>query len=139
VSLSERTAPSDVQWEEPDICFTSFVGEIAAEQMQRIVAEQQRVASGRRYVFYLADVARVDKFSASARTFSKTEVVAPAFGTAVFGASWHFQAVANMLVRAINLLQKINDNPVRFFKTEAEARAWLSERRAWVKSRDMAP
>jgi hypothetical protein len=34
----------------------------------------------------------------------------------------------NFIVRAVNLFTG-RDNPVRFFETEQEARAWLDERR----------
>jgi hypothetical protein len=76
------------------------------------------------------DLSRVKSFSADARTISKEGADGVrSRGTAMFGASPTLRILSSLVIRAHDLFYKKADHPVRFFDTEAEARAWLVERR----------
>lgn len=51
----------------------------------------------------------------------------PSRGTALYGASFAMRTVATLLINVMNIKNK-NNNPSKFFSTEAEARAWALER-----------
>jgi hypothetical protein len=58
-------------------------------------------------------------------------------GIAFCGGRGPQRVVMNFIVRAINLFTG-RDNPVRFFETEQEARAWLVERRRAIRAEGAA-
>ena len=48
--------------------------------------------------------------------------------TAIFGASFRVRVLTNLIVTALALFNK-TPNPTEFFKSEAEARVWLTKHR----------
>jgi hypothetical protein len=131
-------AASLIRWEEPDTCFLSLVGVIDGDEMRRISQAHRGFTVGRHYVLGLVDVSQVRAFTAEARTASRAGGKdVQVRGTAIYGASRHIQIVATILLRGLDLLHKRTDRPVRFFNTETEARAWLSERRRVICEREV--
>jgi hypothetical protein len=55
----------------------------------------------------------------------------PLGGVAIYGASFTIRVVATLILKAIGLIYP-SAPAAHFFQTEAEARAWLSERRSSV-------
>ena len=55
----------------------------------------------------------------------------PPKGTAVFGASFAMRTMATLLLNILSIGSR-DDNPYRFFATEAEAMAWVRERQTTV-------
>jgi hypothetical protein len=55
-------------------------------------------------------------------------------GIAIIGASFHMRVVAQLIVKAIRLLQR-QSYELRFFDAEADAHAWVGELRRKQASR----
>jgi hypothetical protein len=125
-----QSGESSTYWEEPDITFTRFIGDVSEDDMRRIFAEWQRLIVGKRYTFHLIDLSRMTRLSPEARKVARdvrSESLTRA--TVMFGASWQLRALLTIFLRAVNLLRGNTDNPVAFFDTDSQARVWLAERR----------
>lgn len=121
---------SEMRFEPPDICVAVFVGDIDGVVMRRMNEELKRAAEGRDHIFFLIDQTRAGSVNAEARRLG----VEGARGInilagAVFGASFHMRVVMTLIVRVLRLVQNQQGNLLQFFATEAEARAYLTERR----------
>lgn len=87
-------------------------------------------------MFGLIDMSRVGTISPEARLIARAEAGhLPLRGTAVFGASFHHRVIALLANKAATLLKK-DHQPIAFFATEAEARAWIDERRRVVLAKE---
>ncbi len=125
--------PSVVRREALDICRWTFIGDISGEEMRRLLAVQKAVMTGSPRLLLLIDLSRVGSVSAEARKAgAANDSEEKALGTAIFGASAPVRMLAQLVTMAGSVLRKLKstDSPVRFFETEKEALAWLSERRA---------
>jgi hypothetical protein len=134
MNTGEPTGPSFVHFEPPDILFWQVVGDLSEAEMLRLRAAARSLSAGRPYVLSLVDLSRIGTVSAGARKASiDPEPVAPLLGTAIFGATFTIQVVAQLVSRAGDLLLKPKDSldasSIQFFATEDLARAWLVERR----------
>ncbi len=126
---------SFVRFEPPDLCIGTFVGDITPEDMAAMFDDLRRFSRGRPHVLTLADLTRCGTLSAAARKAAADAGKGlPVRGAAVVGASFQMRMFATLMTRALNLFNGASDtyNPLRFFDTEAEARAWLAERRRSV-------
>lgn len=125
-----RENQSFVRFEPPDLCVTVFVGDIDATEMRWMNEQLRRAVEGRGHVFLLIDQSRSGSVSAEARRLSvegtKNLNIVEA---AVFGASFHIRVIMSLIVRVLKLLRGQNRELIHFFSTEAEARAYLAERR----------
>src|SRR5262245_35174216 len=120
--------------EPPDICFWRCVGDFSVDDLRQMYEVQERFAEGKRYILVLVDLSKLEAVSPDSRK-AMVQQAPPAWpvrGLAGLGASSHFRVLANAIATAGRRLHKLKDNPCRFFRTEAEARAWLDERRAIV-------
>jgi hypothetical protein len=136
------------RWEPPDTSFITYIGHITGDHMRKLVEVSSPFSAGKKYILLLVDLSRLDHVSREAREISKAQSrkgpaaqggPTPLRGIATFGASFHFRAIANIGMRAYNLLTGQTDNPTRFFDTEAAARAWLAERRNELKAQGLVP
>jgi hypothetical protein len=117
------------RWEPPDTCFLVLVGDVSGEDMRRLIAAALAQTASMTYTFGLIDMSRLGAVAPEARLVAKNEATAiPMRGTAVFGASFHHRVIATLINKAGSILKK-DHQPIAFFATEAEARAWLTERR----------
>jgi hypothetical protein len=90
----------------------------------------RRLADGKPRVFLLMDHSNVDSISAEARkvALEATQDLRIA-GGASFGASFTVRVLVSLLARAHSIFWGEDAKVIRFFRTEAEARAWIEERR----------
>jgi hypothetical protein len=137
MDYQERGGGSFIRWEPPDICFLALVGDISAPDMRRLAGEVTSSAftsaKSQPYILGLIDMSRVGAFDPSARAEARTASNKIRIrGTAVFGADFHVRVIATLVHTAFSVLNKLHDHPIRFFETEAEARAWLSDRRTQI-------
>ena len=129
---------SFVRREALDICRWTFIGDISGDEMRRLLAAQKAVMTGSPRLLLLIDLSRVGSVSPEARKAGAANDAnnpeEKALGTAIFGASLPVRMLATLVTMAGSVLRKLKstDSPVRFFETEREALAWLSERRAEV-------
>lgn len=131
-----RVGPHLFRWEEPDIGYISYCGNLDGPAMGELSEQSRRFTVGQPCVFLLVDMSRVGKVSAAARQQSaKGSKDLNLRGIAVIGASTPLRLLAGVVARAIDVLNRNTDNPTRFFETEAEARSWIAARRALVGQR----
>lgn len=119
-----------------DLFLAQFVGELTAEQMPRVSEIGNEYARQKGYTLVLVDASRVSGMTPEARRMSvenRRKNPSPS-AVAIFGTSVTTRALATLLFKAIELLGRIDGN-VAFFKTEAEARAWLDEQRVLLRAR----
>lgn len=118
------------RWEPPDVGYTAYHGDLDGEAMVRLSTQSREFTLGQPRVFLLVDMTRIGKISAEARRASASGSTGLVLrGIAVFGASAALRIIAGFVARATDLMNRNNDNPTRFFETEAEARAWIDARR----------
>lgn len=115
--------------EPPDIMFVTNDGDVSAEEATAISAQLEAFAQGKDLLLVLFNVERGKSVAPQARK----EIVdsmsrLPVGGVAMVGAAFSQRVLATLMSKAMLLLHPAAP-PLRFFSTEAEARAWLSERR----------
>ena len=130
----EEQGKSVISREGADICRWSFVGDISAEEMRRLLAIQKSLMEGCDRVLLIIDMSKTGSVSADARKVGAEPSNVKVIGTAIFGASLHIRMIAKLVTTASAVLRKASheESPVRFFETEKEALAWLDVRRAEV-------
>jgi hypothetical protein len=128
----DQAVESSVAFEPPDVVVWTLVGDIGLNMLLELREEQERIAKGWPYVLVLLDVSRVGSVSAAARTEATRKRDTTPRGIAYVGASFHLRVLATLLSKAASLLNKISEDPPRFFATKAEAFAWLEERRRQI-------
>jgi hypothetical protein len=122
--------------EEPhDIFVARYVGDVSGADVVRLTEELQRRMAGKPHAFLLSDFHHLGRVSADARS-AGVDMLRDLHlrGTAIIGASVHIRVISKLVFKATELLNKSVERPMRFFDTEAEALAWLTER-----SRELAP
>lgn len=127
----ERTSPRahEVQVEGPDLVHYRLRGEITARDLRELTVVERALWEGNERVHVLVDMREAKAISAGlVRAVPEVYRGAPVRVTAVFGASFALQVLANTISRALSALGK---PPVlRFFPDETSARAWIEARRA---------
>jgi hypothetical protein len=117
--------------EPPDVLFVAYVGDLDGPDILASEPEGVRLSEKLPYHLLLIDVSQLKSFSADARRVAahsggKTKSVLR--GMAIFGASFHYRAIGTLIAKAAAILYRHENNPLRFFNTEAEARVWIAER-----------
>jgi hypothetical protein len=126
---------SSVTIEPPDVCLWRLVGPVSADTMRELYEVQWQFSQGKPYLLVLVDLSRVGPVSREARKVSaegpRNGQTMPVRGTAVFGASFHVRVLMTLVTKALRVMypETAADNPTAYFETEADARAWLDERR----------
>lgn len=127
-----RPGGSFVRFEPPDLCVGVFVGDVTPEDMTVMFAALKQFSHGKPHVFTLGDLSRCRPLSAATRkAAAEASKDLRVRASAVIGASLPMRMFATLLAKTVHFFNGITDDytPVRFFATEAEARAWLAERR----------
>ncbi|MDI1484001.1 STAS/SEC14 domain-containing protein [Polyangium sp. y55x31] len=140
---SREDAPSEIRigahlfrWEPPDLSYLAYFGDLDGPTSAELSRVSRAFTLGKPRVFLLVDMSKMGRITREARTASAEGGKDLALrGTAVVGASPHMRVLAGLVTRAISLLYGGSDNPTRFFTTEAEARAWIAERRRELDAR----
>ena len=136
MSIKEQDAGSFVRFEPPDICFAAFVGDVDASLMRRMNEDLVRIAHNKRHIFLLMDHSRTGSITPEARKLAiEATKNLPIVGGASFGASFPVRVITLLLARAHMLFRKETDQVLYFFRDEAEARAWIDERRRAIATR----
>jgi hypothetical protein len=118
-----------IRFEPPDLYLTTFVGEISGPEMTERNAEIARFAERQRWVLGIADI-RQGSITPDARRAAAL-LTPRSRGTAFICLDPKQQLSLSLLGTARGAIQsgKDVDSPLGFFATEAEARAWIAERR----------
>lgn len=125
-----REHRSFVRFEPPDLCVSAFIGDTDAAEMRHMNEELRRLTEGLDHVFLLLDQTRAGSVTAEARKLGVEGTKGiPVVEAAAFGASFQVRVVITLVVRVLKLLRGEKRELIHFFATEAEARAYLAERR----------
>lgn len=121
--------PMEIAVEAPDLVVMRMSGSLEPDAVHACMKEIRRLTEGWPYVLQMVFLDGSGGMSPEARKVA-AEVAdgIPYAGSAMVGGSFALRVVGKMLVQVISLTRKL-DNPTRFFKSEAEAREWLAERR----------
>lgn len=119
-----------LRFEAPDLLVATLIGELDAADTGRIAAEARSVGL-RRWALLLCDISRIGSLTSEARrTAADGFRSVPLRGIAFWGGDSRGRAQGTLMGHAMNLLSDRRDEcPLRFFASEAEARAWLTQRR----------
>jgi hypothetical protein len=127
------SAGSTLRFEAPDLLVSMLVGDVSAADTARLAAEARRHASGRSFVLALFDIGRLGTPTHEARRVALDGFRnVPTRGMAFHSGAIRNRVLPSLVTTALNLFSSSTRNPqcpVRFFGSEAEARAWLTQRR----------
>lgn len=114
----------------PDMYFAEFVGDLRLEHMPEVNAVGNRYVRRNGYKLILVDASRAGTMTPEARRMNVENLRKnPGLSaTAIFGTSMVTRTIVTLLFKAMDLLSG-REAAVAFFKTEAEARAWLDVQR----------
>nr|AYM52968.1 hypothetical protein [Jahnella sp. MSr9139] len=130
----------EVLFEPPDLSIFRARGDISAADVGLIRAEVRRLCQEREALFSLVDLTGLGAILPEARSRAARPWPLQIQGIAVIGAGFLHRVVITAVDRALARLFRGDGRfTPHFFATEAEARAWLDQRRrAWV-SRQRRP
>jgi hypothetical protein len=134
-SSEQHLGKHTLRFEPPDVYCITFVGDVSASEMIEYHAALTRFAEGKRWLLAVGDLSRTASFSAEAR---RELVHLPPFvrGVGTFGMSTQVRLAVSLVYKAFTLLRRNSDTTVAFVETEAEARAWVAERRRELERSD---
>jgi len=118
-------------FEEPDIIYMRFGGAATTEDALELLRRQMAMSEGRSILFFLIDAEDLENIAPEGRkAVAETLKEIPLRGMAVIKAPLKAKVVTKLVITAINLFRKdSNLNPIAFFDTEEEVRAWIASRR----------
>jgi hypothetical protein len=133
---SEGASPGSVQigeqvtsFEEPDLIYVRLSGTVTYEEVQAINTLHLDYSRGRSRIFFLMDLGELEGLSNSVRkAVLETLNQMPIGGFSFYKAPLTARVIAKLIVVGLRLFGK--HIPLQFSDTEAEARAWIEQRRA---------
>lgn len=129
VNMGVHKAGSHELRVEDDVLVLYLRGPLDLEQMKVLADLVEEVEAKHGHYFSLSDCREAVMVSADARRFvAGWATKHPSAGSAFFGASLIARVAMTLMLRAIAVFMK-HPLDTSFFATEAEARAWLAERR----------
>lgn len=124
-----RTEHMTMWIEPPELVCVRALGHIEEKDMLDMAGLVKHHVRGWPYVLLFVDQSDQTGITAEARRASATAFDSiPYRGTAFVGGSFAIRTIGQMVMTIVNRLRG-TDNPTKFFKTEAEGRAWIEERR----------
>jgi len=119
-------------FEPPDIIFMRLAGPVSEQEAMDINVFHREWGEQHSRVFYLLDLTQLESIDPEGRKeASRTVRMLPLAGVVAFGAPIKARVLAKLIFTAMNLFKSNNADrfPIEFLHTEAEARAWIDERR----------
>ena len=118
-------------FEPPDIFVLKLRGGVTWEEGSEINRRHREWGKTLDRVFYLIDLAELDRIDAEVRKdATSTLAEMPLRGMVGYSAPIKAKVIAKLIFTALNMFSNKADRiPLHFTDTEAEARAWIEERR----------
>jgi hypothetical protein len=118
-------------FEPPDIIFLKLRGACSLEEGTEINRRHREWGKTVDRVFFLIDLSELDRIDAEVRKdATRTLAEVPLRGMVGYSAPIKARVIAKLIFTALNLFSNKADRiPLHFTATEAEARAWIAERR----------
>ena len=115
--------------EPPDLFIVINDASVSFEDAAALMERLEAFAKGKDCVLMLFDVTRASDIAPEARKLVVASLgKLPIAGVAMFGASFSVRVVSTLMTKAASLLYPSAPTAC-FFATEADARAWIGERR----------
>lgn len=126
--VHERIGKQLTGFEEPDIIYIKFDGEVTDAEVTAINGLHLEICKGRDRVFFLVDMENLETLSSSVRR-SAIEALnqMPIQGLSIYKAPMTARVLAKLIITGMRLFGK--NIPLQFSGTEAEAREWIAQRR----------
>ena len=126
--VHERIGKQLTGFEEPDIIYMKFDGDVTNDEVAAINGLHLEICKGRDRVFFLIDMENLETLSSSVRR-SSIEALnqMPIQGLSIYKAPMTARVLAKLLITGMRLFGK--NIPLQFSDTEAEAREWIAQRR----------
>lgn len=123
-----RIGDSLLRVEPPDLLFVRDRGTVLPEHIAAIVEEARQLASGGPPL-WLMDMSELGEVPAPTRKFiAKSDLLSLVGGAAVIGATFAHRVIVKLVINVGKLARPGAPSPeIRYFASEAEARAWLDE------------
>ena len=119
---------------EDDLVLLRLIGDLSEPECVRILAAAEAVQSVYGYHLGLSDLRSFGTMSPEARRYLGVWSKRYSLGVnASFGGSAMAFAIATLIHRAVSMIRR-QESKFAFFKTEAEARAWLYAQRPRVQA-----
>jgi hypothetical protein len=119
-------------FEPPDILYMKLSGPVSEEEAKEIDRRHLAWSKDHPRVFFLLDLSQLESIDPEGRKdASRTVRELPLAGVAIYGAPIKARVLAKLVFTAMNLFKAnaADRFPIEFVKSEAEARAWIAERR----------
>jgi hypothetical protein len=118
-------------FEAPDIIFLKLRGACSREEGTEINRRHREWGKTVDRVFFLIDLEELDRIDPEVRKdATRTLAEVPLRGMVGYAAPIKARVIAKLIFTALNLFSNKADRiPLHFTPTEAEARAWIEERR----------
>ncbi len=130
----KRIRDHTVEFEPPDLCIVRFGEVLTADDGRAILAEEVRLAEEHGGIFVLADCRRIRSITAESRKLSaETSLPATLLGIAHFGVSFHLRVLAKLAFSLRRVARLPTVDGLFMSAEEADARAWIAERRRELK------
>lgn len=128
--LEEYRTEHMVMWlEPPDLVCIRAHGHLEEKDMLDIADLLKRHTIGWPYLLLFVDQTEQTGISAEARRAAATAFDSLHYrGTVFCSNSFALRTIGQMVMTIVNRVRGV-DNPTKFFKTSAEGRAWIEERR----------
>lgn len=126
-----------IYFEPPDVYLTILVGVVSGPEMSERNAAIAQFAEGKLWVLGIADL-RAGTLTPEARRAAST-LTPISRGTAFLCENPRQQMSLSLLATARGAILSSHVDDLGFFATEAEARAWIAERRKALEAAPMPP
>jgi hypothetical protein len=129
---SEAIGRHTTHFENPDILFMRLAGPVSEAEAKELDRLHLAWSKDHPRVFFLLDLSHLESIHPEGRKdASRTVRELPLAGVAVYGAPMKARVIAKLVFTAMNLFKANTADrfPIEFFKSEAEARAWIEARR----------
>jgi hypothetical protein len=121
-----RSRKHSLYFETSELCVITYDGSPLEGDIRCIHAELKRWSQGKPHFSMLVNLTSLgDVEPAARRAAAETLDVPNLTGIAGYGMSWPVRATATLTAALIRAFGKVKC-PIRFFATEADARAWLA-------------
>lgn len=124
-----------IAFEPPDLVHTTASGELTTQLVTEMFEEFYRLDGRGAPRYGLVGLGQLRLRSTEVRrlAIAKSRTVTPALGTAIYCGLPQMRMIFSLFMRALSLvIPRYSERPMRFFETEAEARAWLDDQRKRV-------
>ena len=129
-----------IGFEPPDLCIVRFGETLTADDGRAVYEEELRLAKEHGDIFVLADWKRLRTITPEARKLSAEIVTPPCLlGVAGFGVSFQARVLATLVVSLRRLAKRPVEGHLFMGADEAEARAWIAERKRDRKQKPPRP